>query len=320
MHKYVVRATWSLWNLTLLLLSVILARSIPMLFFYLPCALSLEGVYKPRLKMVVTRTPPFLLSDELYWNTLAYLSPLVRFLEFLLGALVAKLALHETVRAHFATHRKLAEIGSDVSFAFATIWMLYIFTDQGCQYRFTHSGDLFVACLPLAFWMLMSTHSKPDEGGYEYYGLVNKMLACKPLIAISPWTYAAYMYQANVAVFTKHTGFMYKWQVDAKIAVVVLMWFVGGVMYTILELPAAGWLLKNTPSMETLSLPWLKDSPDMETQLSERVSLLPAVAQAKKPAASYGTITDQALGDVQVQATPGGEAPVGASTNSIQEP
>jgi len=322
LHKYIVRSTLSFRRLSLVLLSVILARSVPKLFFFLPCKLSREDVYRPMVDIHLHRAPPFHVDDTLYWNSLFYLSPVVRFLEFLSGALVGKLALHEVVKARLGSNRKHAEIGSDAAFAFGAIWILYIYTGRGCQARLRGSGDLFGHCLPLALWMLMATHSKPEDGDYPYYGVVNKMLACKPLVALSPWTYAAYMYQANVMVYIKHTGFLFEWATDAKFAIIVFLWFAGGVMYTILEVPAAAWLLKHAPSAERSLLSMQDSSLVVETQLSESViESVPLVPREGQLTDSYGTIAKEAsLDDTQERAATTEETPISTSSNSIQEP
>eukprot|EP00240_Pyramimonas_obovata_P007570 CAMPEP_0118957864 /NCGR_PEP_ID=MMETSP1169-20130426/62328_1 /TAXON_ID=36882 /ORGANISM="Pyramimonas obovata, Strain CCMP722" /LENGTH=171 /DNA_ID=CAMNT_0006905967 /DNA_START=1268 /DNA_END=1783 /DNA_ORIENTATION=+ len=169
----------------------------------------------------------------------------------------------------------------------------------------------------MAFWMVLATHSKPDADDCKYYGLVNKMLSCKPLVTVSPWSYAAYMYQVNVKVFTRRTGFLYETAVDTKVSVLVLMWVVGGVMYSIMETPAATWLLKHTPSI-------VQGPPQSKKDGSSESESVPLVQHDGRDElrAPYGTVTEEALPDnAQVlQPTPRGDLPIrDGSVISIQE-
>uniref|UniRef100_A0A7S0RSY5 Acyltransferase 3 domain-containing protein n=1 Tax=Pyramimonas obovata TaxID=1411642 RepID=A0A7S0RSY5_9CHLO len=260
-HKYLVERPWSARTVALLLLLLLLVRSLPTLAYYLPCQLSFEDVIKPRHLSIIQPRPPFVLDRIFFWYEAFYHSPVIRFLEFLIGALVAKLGLHEDVKLFFTTNRRLAEIGSDLTFAVGALWMLFVYTGQDCQRRFKGSGDLFGHCLPLAFWMLISTHSKPEMDDCKYYGVINKLLTCNVLVTLSPWSYGAYMYQLDVKVLTAKTGLLYEIAVDAKFSIIVFMWLLGGIMHTVLEAPAAAWLLKRGPSAQRPSLPVLsKDS------------------------------------------------------------
>eukprot|EP00959_Pyramimonas_sp_CCMP1952_P359785 7533568-Pyramimonas_sp.AAC.2 len=247
-HKYLVRWPWSTRTLSCLLGFVILLRSLPTLVYYLPCQLSSDKVSKLNTYEIIQPRPPFILETYFFWNMALYRSPVIRFFEFLIGALVAKLGLQEDVETLLSANRKVTEIGSDVAFAIGALWMLYVQTDLGCQSTGHGFGDLFGHCLPLALWMLVSTHSTPEADDCKHYGLINKLLACKALVTLSPWTYSAYMYQLNVKVLTAKTGLLYEGALDAQFSILLFMWVVGGIMHIVVEKPGADWLLKHGPS------------------------------------------------------------------------
>jgi len=77
----------------------------------------------PQSSPIYHRMRPFILETGITWNGIFYVSPLVRFVEFLIGAVVAKLALHEDLRVYLTTNRRLTEIGSDVAFAIGALWI-----------------------------------------------------------------------------------------------------------------------------------------------------------------------------------------------------